>query len=127
MADRVTYPKTRHTFTLDSSGFQARPHLELRQGVGVVSQAQGVEGLPGVEGVQALAGRPAVDAVTLDQAHQDNLRVQVGVEARVSPALPVITKPGLMGAKKGSIVYRPPPVPFTHTRVGECPGCQRPR
>ena len=48
--------------------------LKLSEGVGVVSQAQGVEGLAGVEGVKALSGGASVDTVSLNQAHEDDLR-----------------------------------------------------
>ena len=52
--------------------------LQLSEGVGVVSQAQGVEGLAGVQGVEALAGGAAVHAVALNQAHEDDLRMHEG-------------------------------------------------
>ena len=48
-------------------------HLELGEGVGVVGQAEGVEGLTGVEGVEALTGGPTVHAVTLDGPHEEHL------------------------------------------------------
>ncbi len=48
--------------------------LQLSEGVGVVSQAQGVEVVTtGVDLVQALTGGAATHAVALDQAHQHNL------------------------------------------------------
>jgi hypothetical protein len=56
--------------------------LQLSEGVGVVSQAQGVERLAGVQRVQALAGGAAVHAVALNQAHQDDLRETVGGQER---------------------------------------------
>ena len=47
--------------------------LELGEGVGVVGEAKGVEGLTGVKGVEALAGGAAVDTVGLAEAHEDHL------------------------------------------------------
>ena len=48
-------------------------HLELSEGVGVISQAQGVKGLARVEGVKSLTSGAAVNTVSLNQAHEDNL------------------------------------------------------
>ena len=47
--------------------------LELSESIGVVSKAQGVEGLTGVEGIETLTGGTTVDTVTLNETHQDNL------------------------------------------------------
>jgi hypothetical protein len=49
-------------------------HLELSEGVWVVSQAQGVKCLTGVQGVQALPSGSTVHAVALDQAHEQDLQ-----------------------------------------------------
>jgi hypothetical protein len=54
--------------------------LELCEGVGVVSQAQGVEALTGVQLVQALAGGAAVYSVTLDVGHQQHLHDNVHLD-----------------------------------------------
>ena len=48
-------------------------HLELSEGVRVVSQAEGVEGLSGVHLVQALSSGSAVDTVALNGSHEDDL------------------------------------------------------
>ena len=48
---------------------------ELGEGVGVVSQTQGVEGAAGVQLVQALnSGALAVGAVCLSASHEDDLQ-----------------------------------------------------
>merc|ERR1719235_180821 len=52
--------------------------LELGEGVGVVSQAKGVEGVSGVELVKTLAGGAAVHPVGLGEAHEDNLAGEDG-------------------------------------------------
>ena len=47
--------------------------LELGEGVGVIGQAQGVEALAGVEAVEAeVLADAAVEAVALNQAHEDD-------------------------------------------------------
>ena len=51
-----------------------KSYLELSEGVGVVSQTQGVEGATGVQGVQALkAGALTSCTVCLSTAHEDDL------------------------------------------------------
>ncbi len=50
---------------------------ELGEGVWVVCQAQGVEGLTGVQSVQTLTSGAAVHTVTLDQAHEHNLHTRI--------------------------------------------------
>jgi hypothetical protein len=52
-------------------------HLELRRGVGVVGEAQRVEGPAGVH----LAERAAADAVALDEAHEHDLTRPDGQDA----------------------------------------------
>ncbi|GIL91926.1 hypothetical protein Vretifemale_19624, partial [Volvox reticuliferus] len=52
--------------------------LQLSEGVGVVSQAQGVERATGVELVQTLTKGATVHTVTLNGAHQENLGAQNG-------------------------------------------------
>ena len=47
--------------------------LQLCEGVGVISQAQGVEGLTGVVLVQTLTSRSTVDTVSLHESHQHDL------------------------------------------------------
>lgn len=53
---------------------QWQAYLQLSEGVGVVSQTQGVEGTTGVKGVKALAQGATVDTVGLSTAHQDDLQ-----------------------------------------------------
>ena len=53
-------------------------NLKLSECVGVVSKAQGVEGLTGVEGIETLTGGSTIYTVTLDQAHKDDLSDQGG-------------------------------------------------
>ena len=48
-------------------------HLELSEGVGVVSQAQRVEGLSRVHLVQTLSSRSTVHTVSLNSSHEDDL------------------------------------------------------
>ncbi len=47
--------------------------LELGEGIRVVSESQGVEGLTGVQGIQSLSGRSSVDTVSLDESHEQDL------------------------------------------------------
>ena len=55
-------------------------HLELSEGVGVVSEAEGIEVVPTrVELVQILTGRAAVYAVALDASHEQHLQSRAGV------------------------------------------------
>jgi hypothetical protein len=53
-------------------------HLELSEGVGVISKAEGVEGLSGVQGVKALASWATVHTVSLAQAHKQHLDTEDG-------------------------------------------------
>ena len=53
-------------------------HLELSESIGVVSKAQGVEGLTRVEGIETLASGATVHTVSLNQAHEHNLGEQGG-------------------------------------------------
>ena len=53
-------------------------NLELSKGVGVVSEAKGVEGLTGVQWVKSLASGATVYAVSLNQAHEDHLHNSMG-------------------------------------------------
>ena len=70
-----------HARSLHHAGFlrpqlrsvQGLAHPQLREAVGVVGEAEGVERLAGVQGVEALAGRAAVHAVALDEAHEQHL------------------------------------------------------
>ena len=48
-------------------------HPELCEGVGVVGQAQGVEGASGVQRVSHISGRAAIDTVALGQAQENDL------------------------------------------------------
>ena len=80
-------------------------HLQLREGLGVVGQAERVEGAAGVERVQPLPERSTADAVALDETHEhdlggpdgeDALRVhQVGVAQVVEAALGEDLRAGL--------------------------------
>jgi hypothetical protein len=56
-------------------------HLELRRGVGVVGEAQRVEGPARVHLVEPLAERAAADAVALDEAHEHDLARPDGQDA----------------------------------------------
>ena len=60
-------------------------HPELREGVGVVGQAEWVEGLARVQSIEALAGRAAVDAVALNQAHEHDLHATAFAELDDEP------------------------------------------
>jgi hypothetical protein len=62
----------------ESSGAEGRviaAHLQLSEGVGVVSKTEGVEGATWVQGVEALnAGALTVGTVCLSTAHEDDLQ-----------------------------------------------------
>lgn len=53
-------------------------NLELSKGIGVVSKVEWVEGATWVKWVLSLASWATVDTVSLDQAHEDDLRDEDG-------------------------------------------------